>query len=96
MLTIATKDYELLLRVRDTLIQVNEGLPADPETVEQFIFYVSELEKRREKDIVRQKEALKKWRESPSGKEKYAVANRRHQQTFREKHKQEKETKPNE
>ena len=96
MLTLATKDYDLLLRVRDMLIQVSEGLPADHETVEQFILYTKELEKRREKDITRQREALQKWRESPTGKEKYAVANRRHQKTFREKHKQEKETKPNE
>jgi hypothetical protein len=91
MLTLATKDYDLLLKVRDMLIQVNEGLPADPETVEAFLVYAKELEKRREKDIARQREALKKWRESPTGKEKYAVANRRHQQTFRERHKQERE-----
>ncbi len=89
MLTITTKEYELLLKVRDTLIHVNEGLPADPEVIEKFLVYAKGLEERREKDVTRQREALKKWRESPTGKEKYAVANRRHQQTFREKHKKE-------
>ena len=89
MLTITTKEYELLLKVRDMLIHVNEGLPADPEVIEKFLVYAKGLEERREKDVTRQREALKKWRESPTGKEKYAVANRRHQQTFREKHKKE-------
>ena len=51
MLRITAKDFDLLLKVRETLIQVNEGLPADPETVEQFILYTKELEERKEKDL---------------------------------------------
>ena len=58
MLRITAKDFDLLLKVRETLIQVNEGLPADPETVEQFILYTKELEERKEKDLEAHREAL--------------------------------------
>jgi len=90
MLRITAKDFDLLLKVRDTLIQVNEGLPADPETVEQFILYTKELEERKEKDLEAHREALKKWRESPTGKEKNRAMNTRNMRTYRAKKRAEK------
>lgn len=90
MLRITAKDFDLLLKVRETLIQVNEGLPADPETVEQFILYTKELEERKEKDLEAHREALKKWRESPTGKEKNRAMNTRNMRTYRAKKRAEK------
>ena len=90
MLRITAKDFDLLMKVRETLIQVNEGLPADPETVEQFILYTKELEKRKEKDLEAHREALKKWRESPTGKEKNREINTRNMRTYRAKKRAEK------
>lgn len=90
MLRITAKDFDLLMKVRETLIQVNEGLPADPETVEQFILYTKELEKRKEKDLEAHREALKKWRESPTGKEKNRAMNTRNMRTYRAKKRAEK------
>lgn len=90
MLRITAKDFDLLLKVRETLIQVNEGLPADPETVEQFILYTKELEERKEKDLEAHREALKKWRESPTGKEKSRAMNTRNMRTYRAKKRAEK------
>lgn len=98
MLRITAKDFDLLMKVRETLIQVNEGLPADPETVEQFIAYTKELAERREADLKIQRESIKKWRESPTGKEKNRAMNTRNMRTYRAKKRaeKEKETKPNE
>jgi len=90
MLRITAKDFDLLLKVREMLIQVNEGLPADPETVEQFILYTKELEERKEKDLEAHREALKKWRESPTGKEKNRAMNTRNMRTYRAKKRAEK------
>jgi hypothetical protein len=90
MLRITAKDFDLLLKVRETLIQVNEGLPADPETVEQFILYTKELEERREADLKVQRESIKKWRETPSGKEKNRATNTRNMRTYRAKKRAEK------
>lgn len=90
MLRITAKDFDLLLKVRETLIQVNEGLPTDPETVEQFILYTKELEERKEKDLEAHREALKKWRESPTGKEKNRAMNTRNMRTYRAKKRAEK------
>lgn len=89
MLKITAKDYSLLLKTRTALRAA--PLPEElMETVKEFCSYVDRLEEEKEADLIRHREALKKWRESPSGKEKNRIINNRGVKNYRARKKAEK------
>ena len=84
MLRITTADYELLIKVRNILKDCGGEMPCDyTDTIDAFITYVDDLESRKEEDLAKHREALKKWRESPTGKEKIRIINNRGVRNYR-------------
>lgn len=90
MLRITAADYDLLLQVRDLLSECRDEMPSHHfDTIDSFVEYVDNLEIRKEQDLVKHRDALKKWRESPTGKEKNRAMNTRNMRTYRAKKKAE-------
>lgn len=86
MLRITASDYELLLKTRQALRE-NELPSALVPVSQEFCSYVDRLETEREEDKAKQRDRLKKWRTSPSGREKYREINARNMRTYRAKKK---------
>lgn len=86
MLRMTTADYETLVRTRDTLRASSESIPQEIiEEISPFFAYIERLEEDRKADMARHREALKKWRNTPSGKEKNRINNTKSMRVYRAK-----------